>query len=135
MKNLINNYRTAAFLMAVLFTVSFTAPAFAIDDKNKPGLQLQHIGNIKEQPVFQLSFNGAEEQEFSVVVLDNENTVLYKDILKGSNFVKKFLLNTEELGNANVRFEITNRKTSKTTTYDINRNTRYIQDLVVNKRN
>ncbi len=132
MKNSINN-RYTAVAVALLFNLGLAFPALAIDDKNKAGVQLQFIGNIKNQPVFQLSFNGTVAEEFSVSVLDNENTLLYKDVVKGESITKKFLLNTEELGNADIRFEITNKKTNKTTTYEINRNTRYVQDLVVTK--
>ncbi len=132
MKNSINN-RYTAVAVAFLFSLGLAFPALAIDEKNKAGVQLQFIGNIKNQPVFELSYNGTDAQEFAVAVLDNENTLLYKDVVKGNSITKKFLLNTEELGNADIRFEITNKKTNKTTTYEINRNTRYVQDLVVTK--
>lgn len=66
-------------------------------------------------------------------MVDEYNTVLYKDVVKANNTTKKFLLNTEELGNVGLRFQITGRKSNKTVVYEVNRNARVVEDLVVNK--
>lgn len=131
MKNLINNTRIAAFALLLSFTVAFSTAAQATEDNNA-AIEFKFIGNLKNQPVFQLSYNGTVENEFTVVVRDNENNIIYKDVLKGSQIQKKFVLNTEEIGGGDVTFEI-NKKGAKTIVYEVSSNARLIHDVVVNK--
>jgi hypothetical protein len=80
-----------------------------------------------------LTFNNIENSEFTVVIRDEQENVVYKDFVKAGTTSKKYLLNTEELGDIAVHFEITNKKTDKTVVYKINKSTRFVEDVVVNK--
>ncbi len=133
MKNVLINTRIFAVALAATFAVAFTTPALAIDEKKAIPVELKYIGNIKSQPVFQLTFSNAEESQYTIVVRDENNNVLYRDNVKGSNITKKFLLNLEEVGDVNVRFEITGKKTEKTVVYEVNKKSQVVEDLVVNK--
>ena len=133
MKNVLINTRIFAIALAATFAVAFTTPALAIDDKKTIPVELKYIGNIKNQPVFQLNFTNAEESQYTIVVRDENNNVLYRDNVKGSNITKKFLINLEEVGDVNIRFEITGKKTEKTVVYEVNKKSQVIEDLVVNK--
>ena len=68
-----------------------------------------------------------------IVVRDENGNVLYRDKVKGGNVTKKFLLNTEELGDVAVQFEITGKKNEKTVIYEVNKKSRLVEDLVINK--
>jgi len=131
MKNIIN--KTLAVALVAIFTVSFSTKALAIDETNASGIELKFIGNLKNQPIFQLTANHPEETEYTVSVIDENNVVLYKDNVKSGVAGKKFMLNTDELGDASVRFEITGKKSNKTIVYEINRNSHVVSDLVINK--
>jgi hypothetical protein len=133
---------TRIFTIALvsLFTIALNNTALANDDKKNDEkkaipVELKFIGNIQNQPVFQLSFNNAGENDFTVVVRDEFNTVLYRDYVKGGNVTKKFLLNTDEIGNTAIFFEITGKKTDKTVVYEVNKQSRLVEDLVISKRN
>lgn len=133
MKKVTINPRIAAIALAFVLVSSFALPASANDEKNVIPVELRFLGNFKNQPLFQLSFTSAVESEFTVVVRDEYNTVLYKDNVKGGVFAKKFLFNTDELGDAALRFEITGTKDQKPAVFEISKNSRYIQDVVVSK--
>jgi len=132
MKKLSINPRILAIALATIFSVAFLSPAFAIDEKKTIPVALKFIGNIENQPVFELAFTNADESEYTVVVRDEYNTVLYRDNVKG-NVTKKFMLNIEDLGNTGVQFEITGKKTDKTVIYEVNKQSRFIEDVVINK--
>ncbi|MGN6294661.1 MAG: hypothetical protein ACTHMV_18070 [Chitinophagaceae bacterium] len=132
MKNLLSNTRIAAVALVLSLTLVFATAAQA-NETNPTGVELRFIGNLKNQPVFHLSYNGAVENEYTIVVRDEYNNVLYKDYVKGTNISKKFMLNTDELGDVDVTFEITDRKAGKPVVYEISKNSRLIQDVVVNK--
>ena len=131
MKNIFN--KVLAVALVTIFTVSFSTSALAIDETNVSGIELKFIGNLKNQPIFQLTANHPDETEYTVSVMDENNVVLYKDNVKSGVAGKKFMLNTEELGDSSVRFEITGKKSNKTIVYEINRNSHVVSDLVINK--
>jgi hypothetical protein len=133
MKKVSINPRFTAIILAFVFVSSFAIPASANYEKNLIPVELKFLGNFKNQPLFQLSFTNAVETEFTVIVRDEYNTVLYKDNVKGGTFAKKFLFNTDELGDASLRFEIIGTKDQKPAVFEISKNSRYIQDVVVNK--
>lgn len=126
------NIKFLAVALVAALTLSFSS-AFAIDETNASGIELKFIGNVKNQPIFQLITNHPDETEYTVSVIDENNVVLYKDNVKSGVAAKKFMLNTEELGDASVRFEITGKKSNKTIVYEINRNSKVVSDLVINK--
>lgn len=133
MKTLINT-RIAAIALVAFLTVAFTTPVLAnTTGENPQNVELKYLGQYKSQPVFELSFKNAEDAEFTVVIRDEQDNIVYKDFIKSGTTSKKYLLNTEELGNVPVNFEITSRKTDKTVVYKVNKNTRLVEDVVVNQ--
>jgi hypothetical protein len=139
MKTLLINSRVAVVALIAVFTLSFASPALAIEkeknpkEKNSIPVELKYVGQLNDQPLFELAFNSEEENEYVVIIRDEYGTVLYKDNVKGSAFSKKFLLNTEELGNVSLKFEVFGKKTDKTALFEINRNSRVVEDLAVTK--
>jgi hypothetical protein len=59
--------------------------------------------------------------------------VLYSGKVKGSNISKKFMLNTEEIGDNVLNVEVKAKKNDKAEVYQINRNRSYVDETVVNK--
>jgi len=134
MKNLFNTARIAAFALVLSFTIAFATQAQANDEKNPLGVELKFIGNLNNnQPVFQLSYNGTVENEFTVTVRDEHNNVLYRDNVKGTTISKKFVLNIDEIGEGDVTFEIAAKKAGKPVVFAVSNTSRIIQDVVVNK--
>lgn len=132
MKTLVINTRIAVIAIATLFTLGLTLPAAAGENIPAP-VELRYLGKINNQPVFELVLDNSEENKYTVIIRDEFNNVLYKDNVKGKNITKRFVLNTEELGDLEIKFEITNSKTDKTIVYEVNRKARMIEDVVVNK--
>lgn len=130
MKNKLN----IILVVFTLLSIGFTSSAFANNEKKNAEVEVKFIGNHKDQPVIEVQFNQADESEYIIEVVDEYNYLLYKDVVKVSNGVRRFILNTEELGNTGVRFTITGRKNNKSTVFDVNRNARMVEDLVVSKR-
>ena len=53
--------------------------------------------------------------------------------IKGENFTKKFLLNTDEIADNTLRFEIFCNKTKKSVTYEVNIYSRFVQEMTLNE--
>ena len=133
MKKVLMNTRILAIALATTFTTALSSPALAIEEKKAIPVELKFVGNIESQPVFLLSFNNVEESNYTIVVRDEYGNVLYRDNVKGGKITKKFMLNTGELGNVAIQFEITGKKTEKTVVYEVNKKSRLVEDLVINK--
>jgi hypothetical protein len=130
MKTLLINTRILAVAFVSAFAVAFTTPAVAAEPTP---VELKYLGQLKNQPLFELTFNNGEDTEFTVVIRDEFKNVLYKEFIKSGVTSKKYLLNTDELGDVSLQFEITGKKSDKTIIYEVNRNSRYVENLVVNK--
>lgn len=135
MKKVLINTRIFAIALAVTFTTAFNSPALAIDEKKPIPVEMKFVGNVENQPVFELIFTGTEENEFMIVVRDEFNYELYRDNIKAGHVTQKFLLNTEELGDAAIQFEITDKKSNETVIFEVNKKQSFIEDVVISKRN
>lgn len=133
MKKIFSNNRLIAIAFFTVF--SATAVSAASDSSNLAmPVELKLIGSINDQPLFQLSYAGTTGQDdFTIIIRDEDGNSLYRENIKGESFTKKFLLNRDEVGSGTLRFEITSKKNSKTVVYEVNRNTREVEDLVINK--
>jgi hypothetical protein len=133
MKNLMINTRVLAIAIVASFTVALATPALANDEKKPIPVELRFVGNLQEQPLFHMVFTNQEVTEYTITVRDSYNNVLYKDVVKGGNITKKFLLNTDELGGVALTFEVTSKSYEKPVVFEINRYSRFVEDVVVNK--
>ncbi|AXY77754.1 hypothetical protein D3H65_28885 [Paraflavitalea soli] len=123
-------------LMAVVaLTLTFSNTTLANGEKNpkSSSIELKFIGHYENQPVFLLNLNNTEEDEFSITFRDDYGNVLYSGKVKGSNISKKFMLNTEEIGDNVLNVEVKAKKNDKSEIYQINRNRSYVDETVVNK--
>ncbi len=134
MKKVLMNTRILAIALAATFATASSTSALATEAKKAIPVELKFVGNIESQPVFQLSFDNAVESDYTIVVRDEYNNVLYRDNVKGGKMTKKFMLNTEELGDVAIQFEIIGKKTEKTVIYEVNKKSRLVEDLVISKK-
>ena len=119
------------------FTVMLFAQANAADTSEGTTslpVELKFAGTIKNQPLIQLSFTGSEEEtEFNITITDQYGLELYNTIVKGKKFVKQFLLNTDDLGDAVLLFEITGKKSGKKAVYKVSRQRQVTEQMDVVK--
>jgi hypothetical protein len=133
MKTLTIGTRVLAIALMASFTMAFTSPALANEDKKAVPVELKFIGNVKENPMFHLVFNGKEETEYTIVVRDEYGNALYRENVKGASFVKKFILNTESLDDSKLKFEVSSKSYAKPVVFEVNTEFSYSENIVVNK--
>jgi hypothetical protein len=132
MKSLINT-RMIAIALVATFAVAFTTPALADNGKNTNPVELKYLGEYKSQPVFELTFNTEDNNDYVVIIRDDARNIVHKEVVKGGTVSRKYMI-TNELADVNVlEFEVTARKTDKTAVFQVNKNSRVVEDLVVNK--
>lgn len=112
-------------VVIAFFTVFSTAvmPANAHESDSVP-VELKFVRWVKDQPIFQFDFSGnVKNDEFTIAVRDEFNNILYKENIKGEFFTKSFLLNTDEVANDTLYFEIRSKKSNQSKVYPVNRHT------------
>lgn len=133
MKTLLNKTRTAAVALVAVLAVAFTSPVLANESKEPQPVELKYLGQYKTYPVFEVNLNSEEASDFVVIIRDDQQNIVYRDFIKSGTSSKKYVVNTDEVGDIPLKFEITNKKTDKTVVFETNKSTRTIQDVVVNK--
>lgn len=134
MKKAMRNYYGLMMFALIALTLGFSTITLANDEgKAKNITDLKFIGNMENQPVFQLSLNNTEDDEFTVTFRDEAGNVLYNDKFKGANLSKKFMLKSEEFGDSALNVVVKSKKYNTTDVYTINRSHTYVEETVVNK--
>ncbi|MDZ4809819.1 MAG: hypothetical protein SGI96_16380 [Bacteroidota bacterium] len=132
MKKIFNNNRLIVLAFFTVFSVAMSPAVIAGEPNPAVPAELIFAGMVQNQPLFQLNVAGnALQDEFTIIITDEGGNTLYRENIKGQNFTKKFLLNTEELGDNTVRFEVFCNKTKKSVMYEVNRNSRFVQDVAI----
>ena len=132
MKTTNTNLKVLTVTLFTFLALGISQQAFAETSDSTP-VELKFLGNLKNQPVFQLNLNNEMAGEFTVVIKDARNEVVFYETLKGKEISRKYQFQTGEMDASKLVFEITNRKDQTSTVYSINRQTRTVQDLVINK--
>jgi hypothetical protein len=127
--------KKAIILIALIaVTLGFSTVTLANDEgKTKNITELKFIGNMENQPVFQLNLTNTEDDEFTVTFRDEAGNILYTDKFRGANINKKFMLKSEEFGDAALHVIVKSKKNGTTDLYIINRSHTYVEETVVNK--
>jgi len=101
------------------------------DTANLP-VELKFLGNVKNQPLVELSFSGSKaENEFTISITDQHGIVLYSSNEKGEKFSKQFLLDTDDLGDATLTFRITGKKSGRSASYKVSHQSVTIENMDV----
>lgn len=134
MKKIIRNNRIIAIALLTAFSVAAASSAFATEINPKVPVTMSFVGNINKQPVFQLTGAGsATQNEFTIVIRDEYGNSLYWENIKAENFTKKFVLNTDEIGDETLYFEIFCKNTKGTVKYTVNRHSHQVEEIILNE--
>jgi hypothetical protein len=133
MKNSFFSNRVIALVFFASASLTTLAAGTDPGDSAVP-VEMKFAGMINEQPLFQLNFSGnANQNDFIILVFDEAGNVLYRESARGEQFTKKFLINTDEIGDQSLRFEIRCTDNKRSVTYEVNKNTRFVQDIAITK--
>ena len=133
MKTDLRNFGKLA-IVALALTLAFTTPSMANDgEKDDHKTELKFIGNVGDQPVFELNLANKVEDEYTIIFRDEYGNVLYSDKFKGAGLTKKFMLKSEEFGDAALNVTVKSKISNTTEVYSINRSHSYVEETQVNK--
>lgn len=122
--------------IAIFSALNFASVKAADTTENPSSLpvELKFAGTFKNQPLIQLNFTGStEDRVYRISIKDEEGIELYNADVKGDVFSKQFLLNTDDLGETTLKFEITGRTSGKAVVYKVSRQRQVSEQMDVVK--
>lgn len=120
MKRIIRNKRIIAIAFFTVFSVN-SSKAMANNNNKESAINLKYAGDIYNQPLYKLTIGGnINWDEFTIIIRDEHSNTLFSENIRAENFSKSFLLNTEEIGDDTLHFEIVNKTTRQSVSYELN---------------
>jgi hypothetical protein len=129
-------FRNSRLIAIAFFTVFTASAAHAVPANNGIDLpvELKFVGSMNNQTIFQLKISGNTlHDDFILIIRDEFGNSIYKENIKAENFSKKFLFDTEELGDDTLLFEVFCRKTNKSVQYKISRQYHHTEEVLVSE--
>jgi hypothetical protein len=121
-------------IAALALSLAFTSPVSANEGgKDNPKTELKFIGNMENQPVFELNLANKVEDEYTVTFRDEYGNILFTDKFKGAGLSKKFLLKSEDFGDAALNVTVKSKNTNTVEVYSINKSHSYVEETSVSK--
>ena len=131
MKTKIRNYTTIALFAS--FSLFTTIASAKEGEKDPPVAQLKYIGNVGNQPVFQLDLNTEAESNFVISIKNQFGESIYSEKVRAKVFTRKFRLDTETLQDDPLRVEVRSGNSKKPEVFTINRYSRFVEEASVTK--
>ena len=130
----ITRYKLAAITVAMLIIAQAAAAqtrAVAVREPVTGTATVKHIGNPQGSVVFQVQYDNLSGDRFSLTIKDNDGAILYQDIYTDKKFDKKFQLPQGEADK--IKFIIKGIKNNHIQTFEVNTNTRLVEEVVVKR--
>jgi len=127
------NYLTVLFLS---FSVLFISPQFVLAQTTiSSGISssIKYLGAEGNHVVFHLEIDNKAEEPYTVRIKDEYGNLLFYKTIKERRISKRFHFNKDEIGEL-VTFIVNSKKEQKIETYQVDRNIRIVEDVVVRKQ-
>jgi len=139
MNQIISNTKKVLALSALLITGSLVTRAGSNDPVEKhPGsassAEVKYIGSTEGDPMFNVLYTNSTGARFSVKVLDNEGHQLFQGVYTDKKFDKKFKV-ADAANYSKLIFVIRNFQDNSVQSFEINSNTRMVEDVEVTEVN
>ena len=135
MKKVMSKNKATIIALMAAFGTTFTSPLFAMDKKSDPpGIEIKYLGFQENNPVFEISFNNTQTDNFIITISDESGTLLFSEKLTGKNISRKYRIDTEEeIEDGGLRFEVRSVKSKKTDIYIAGVSENITREMAVNK--
>lgn len=135
MKTVMNIFRMKTLILTATFILAFTSAGKAdtLGELGETPAVLKYIGNVNDQPVFQLTLSNTESDEFYITIKDATGYVVYTERVSGKDVTRKYRLNTDEVEVTGLTFEVKSKLNDNKVIYTIQKNGYYVEDMVVSK--
>lgn len=122
-------------LIALLISVhaASATPVTGPDSPVVSSVNIRHLGNVGNYMYFKVELSNPGGEKFSVVLKDQDGAVLFHETYNDKAFSKTFQILKEDA--SRFTFVVKNGRAANTQSFEINTNTRIVEEVVVRKTN
>ncbi|HEU0064430.1 MAG TPA: hypothetical protein VFQ58_05335 [Flavisolibacter sp.] len=131
LRNTARNFIVPAFLFTALLVGSGTNSVNAQSAINSTSPSVKYLGKSNDQLVFQVDYDNTNDEVLNLAIKDEDGNILYADRFRDKKLSKKFKVNSSEYGNMKLTFVLSTDKEKQSQVFQVNTNTRVIDDVVV----
>lgn len=132
MKTVMNNFRMMTLVLVTIFTLAFATGSMAHTTGDTPAV-FKYIGSVNDQPVFQLTLNNTQADQFDITIKDASGNIVYKEVVTGKDVTRKYKLNTDEIDVTGLKFEVRTKSNNNKLVYTVQKTGYYVEDMVVTR--
>jgi hypothetical protein len=118
----------SAFLGSFLPFTGFSQGQYLAKNNNPV---IRYLGVLEDKLIFQIDLNGAPNDKLLVSIKDDDGNLLFSERVKDQKFSRKVAIEKEMFEGRKVMFIIQGAKESSEQTFQVSRNTRLVEDVVV----
>lgn len=124
--------RTALTVFTMAFALA-TTTVKAQKTESTPALNVQILGKMKDQPVFQVMYSNPANETYNLSIRDAQGYVFYETTIRANDFQKRFLVDIPESEGVELFIILTDRKGNERQVYKINGTVKQTYDLSITK--
>jgi hypothetical protein len=123
--------------LSIVLVIALVQPAMAFDGgkektTNSPSLiEVKHLGTIDSKDLIRIQFDNSKGEDLSLIIKDTDGNELYSEDFSDTKFSKKFLLNMPDFDQQKIEVTVTSKNSGFTQTYNINKEVKEINEIVV----
>lgn len=125
-----------SIVSAILGCFLLLASSTTLTAQNKndsPIVQVVYAGLVDQKPVFRISFENAKQEAFTLLIRDDQGTVLYAENFQAARFRKSFLISDIELDLVKLSFVINPADGKQPQVYEINKKSLSVDEYIITK--
>ena len=135
MKKVMSKNKAIIFGLMAIISTSFSNPVSAMDKKSDPpGVEIRYLGFVNKNPVFEITTNNVQADNFFITIRDEAGTVLFSEKLSGKSLSRRYRIDTEEeIAQGGLRFEVRSVNSKKTAVYTAGVSENITREMAVTK--
>jgi hypothetical protein len=123
--------RLTALLLIVVNMAAAQTKTVALREPIANSAVVTHIGNLEGSVLFKVQYDNLSGEKFALTIKDLNGEVLYQEVYTDKKFDKKFQLPKENAGK--LQFIIKSVRTNQAQTFEVNTNSRLVEEMIVKK--
>lgn len=134
MKNAINFVKRNVIRnisLALIFSIFAAAPAIAGDKVKEAAAEIRYLGNYNGNTVFQINYDNADGEEFTITLKDEYGNILFFDASKEKKYGKKVQFEGVQLEELKLTMTVRSKKSAQSQNFRISKTTRTVEEVAV----
>ena len=131
--NPVNKFFKASAVALMLVVSASATYAAGSPDPGVKNTVISHIATTGDNLLFEVRLANESGEKFTVLIKDNTGTTLYRGVYSDKNFAKRFQFPKSE--SDKLIFIVKSASGNKSESFEINSNTRLVEEVVVTKVN